>query len=114
MARELTTLMLPVGARAELEVRLADGAENASVDAIVLASDGQGNVVQQPLMLLAITRDESLDVDSPRAGHTSDEKYRPIAPDLWPTHRIELAGELRTIFSGVDPRRSCRQRDRLA
>ena len=95
MTREITTLMLPVGARAELEVRLVEGQDSASVDAIVLASDGQGNVVQQPLTLLAVTGDASLDVEAPRAGHTADERFQPIAPDLWPTHRIELAGENR-------------------
>lgn len=95
MTREIGTLMLPVGARAELEVRLADVEQRASVDAIVLASDAQGNIVQQPLTLIDIRSDDTGVAASPRAGHTADEKYQPVAPDLWPTHRIELAGENR-------------------
>lgn len=95
MTRQIDSLILPTGARAELEVRWAEGAEVASLDAMVLTQDAAGNISEQPIALLEVSHDASLAVDAPRAGHLAEPEFRGVGADLWPTHRIELSGENR-------------------
>lgn len=95
LTREIESLTLPTGARAELEVRLANGADAASLDAIVLARDAAGNIIEQPIPVIEVSKDDSLAVETSRTGHTADLEFRGVAAELWPTHRIELSGENR-------------------
>lgn len=95
LTREIDELVLPVGARAELEVRLEDGATSGALESVVLVQTPSGAVVEQGIPLVNVTVDESLAPAEPRAGYTADPAFQPIAPDLWPTHRILLSGENR-------------------
>ena len=76
--RSIDELTLPVGARAELEVRLADGADRGRMDQIVLALDAGGNVVEQAVEQIDVRLDDDQEV-SAATGHTADPT-EPLAP----------------------------------
>jgi FtsP/CotA-like multicopper oxidase with cupredoxin domain len=91
MVRTIDSLRLPVGARAELEVRLADGESRGTLDALVLVQDVSGNVVEQPFEMIEVNHSTDLDTDSPRAGHHADFKYDRVDEALPTTHEIKLS-----------------------
>jgi FtsP/CotA-like multicopper oxidase with cupredoxin domain len=90
MTRGITRLKLPVGARAELEVRMPAGSTAGSLDAMVLAQTASGNIVEQPYPVIDVVYDADLDVDEPKAGHTWDAPFDAISTDVEVTHEIRL------------------------
>ena len=72
--RDATQLFLPVGARAELEVRLAEGEEQGQMEMIVLALDAANNVIEVPIEMVPVRLDDDAEPSS-KAGHTADPSY---------------------------------------
>jgi FtsP/CotA-like multicopper oxidase with cupredoxin domain len=83
-------VILPVGARAELEVRLADGATEAHMVSAVLALDGNNQVIELELPLVRVDLDESLPA-STRRGHRADPAFTYL-DDGPVTHSIAISG----------------------
>jgi len=71
--RSVEEIILPVGARAELEVRLADPEEDGQLDQVVLALNSAGNVYETSVKLVPVRLDDDL-LDSPSThqGHTGN------------------------------------------
>ena len=72
--RDATQLFLPVGARAELEVRLAEGEDAGQMEMIVLALDAQNNVVEVEVEMVPVRLDDDAEPSS-KEGHTADPAY---------------------------------------
>lgn len=90
--RVVESVYVPVGARVELEVRLAEGSEGGTVDALVPMLNEAGEVVNAPLTFIKARADDRLAVDTPRAGHTADPEFDAIGSVDVPTDVIELSG----------------------
>ena len=73
-SRDIDELFLPVGARAELEVRLADGEDSGQMENVVLAVNPAGNVIQVEIEMVPVRLDEDAEPSS-KAGHTADPSY---------------------------------------
>lgn len=70
--RSIDALELPVGARAELEVRLADGETEGEMNFVVLVSDGNGGVDEQAMQAVRV-RPPGFDLEPIGAsGYTAD------------------------------------------
>ncbi len=81
---------LPVGARAELEVRLAEGSTSASLSSVVLALDDNDDVVEIEVPLAEVELDATLETSS-RAGHTANPTLA-LLDDGPATHTLTLSG----------------------
>ena len=88
--KPVTQVEIPVGARAELEVRLADGATTARVDNIMLALDENNNVVEDPRLAVKVEIDATLAVAEPLEGHTADPQYQHLTDDGAVEKTIEI------------------------
>ena len=86
-------LEIPVGARYDLEVRLADDATEGRMDNIVLALDENDDVVEVPVAQAQVVHDDSLDVDYEKRGHFDDPAFAEIDPDTEPTKSLVLSGQ---------------------
>jgi len=76
--RSVDEIVLPVGARAELEVRLADPAQDGEMDLVVLALNSLGNVIEEEIKLVPVRFDADAEA-STHAGHTANPQ--PVLPD---------------------------------
>jgi FtsP/CotA-like multicopper oxidase with cupredoxin domain len=92
LTRVVDRVVLPVGARAELEVRLAPGATEASLESVVLALDENDEVIELPIEIVHVAHDAALDKDEALGGHVANPSFDFISPELPLTHRIELTG----------------------
>ena len=70
--RTITSLELPVGARAELEVRLRDGEERGDMNFVVLVSDGNGGVMEDEMQAVRVRPPEGELIPIGAAGHTAN------------------------------------------
>ena len=96
--RSIEDLALPVGARAELEVRLADGEERGRMDQIVLALNGAGDVVEVEVEQIDVRLDDDLP-PSVASGHTADpdEPLASADPDAPIDHPLRF-----NVAQGID------------
>jgi FtsP/CotA-like multicopper oxidase with cupredoxin domain len=87
--RSVEQIVLPVGARADLEVRLADPDEDGEMALVVLALNSVGNVYEDEIKLVPVRFDEDAEA-STHAGYTADPE--PVLPDA--THGDEEQHEI--------------------
>lgn len=83
-------LVLPIGGRAELEVRLAPGSTSGTLTSIVLAVDDNNEVIEIDVPLATAALDEAL-APSTRPGHTANPALT-LLDDGAPTHTLTLSG----------------------
>ena len=88
--KDIQELELPVGARAELEVRIADGVDVASLVSVVLALDENDDVIEIELPLAEVTRDADAPAGA-RPGHKKSPSFTYL-DDGTPTHTLRLGG----------------------
>ncbi|MCO4770057.1 MAG: multicopper oxidase family protein [Deltaproteobacteria bacterium] len=74
--RTIDELELPVGARAELEVRLADGETQGEMNFVVLVSDGNGGVTDDAIQGVRVRPPGGELTPIGAAGHTADPTMR--------------------------------------
>jgi FtsP/CotA-like multicopper oxidase with cupredoxin domain len=72
--RIVEEILLPVGARAELEVRLAPGSTGGTLNSMIPTVNAANQVVLSAFPMVEVAVDDSVSVDSPKAGHTADVK----------------------------------------
>jgi len=70
--RMVSEVELPVGARAELEVRLADGEDQGEMNFVVLVSDGNGGVAEEDIQAVRVRPPGSELTPIGAAGHTAN------------------------------------------
>jgi len=92
--RGIEDLVLPVGARAELEVRLADGETRGDMTLVVLVSDGNGGAMEDELQAVRVRAPEGELVAGGFAGYTADPSV--VVPDATaddaPDHEVAFSG----------------------
>jgi FtsP/CotA-like multicopper oxidase with cupredoxin domain len=91
LCADVSEVVVPVGGRAELEVRLAEGQTSGTLQQIVLVLDANDNVVEQPIDAASFVADTTL---APRTeqGHLADPTYI-FLPDSAPTHTLTISGQ---------------------
>lgn len=85
--RTIDELVLPVGARAELEVRLED--QEGTLEQVVLALDANNNVIEVPIERALVGLDAGADA-STATGHTADPSMALPDVDDAETHLLEV------------------------
>ncbi len=92
--RGIESLLLPVGARAELEVRLAPGEERGDMTQVVLVSDGNGGAMEDELQAVRVRPPEREMEPAGLAGYTADPTV--TVPDATmddePDHEVAFSG----------------------
>lgn len=92
--RGIESLVLPVGARAELEVRLAEGEERGDMTTVVLVSDGNGGAVEEDLQTVRVRPPEGELVPGGLPGYTANPTV--VVPDATaedePDHEVAFSG----------------------
>lgn len=91
MVRTIDVLRLPVGARAELEVRLADGVDSATLDTLVLVQSLGGGIEERPFPMILVDHDEGQDTTDRKAGHAADFDYDRVDETTPTTHEVVLS-----------------------
>jgi len=92
--RTISSLELPVGARAELEVRLPDGQTQGEMNFVVMVSDGNGGVDEASIQAVRVRPPEDDLTPIGAAGHTGN----PVMPvpdrtmDDPVDHTVEFSG----------------------
>jgi FtsP/CotA-like multicopper oxidase with cupredoxin domain len=89
--RSVDEILLPVGARAELEVRLADGEDEGGLEWIILVRNNAGDIVEDATELVPVGLDADRHASS-ATGHTADpsEPLEPMADDLPIDHPLRF------------------------
>ncbi len=90
-ARVIDSLVLPVGARAELLVRLPTGVDAGAMSAVVLVGTSGGGSAYQPMPLVEVAHDAAADATSPRKGHFVDPVFVPIDTAGATAHEVVLS-----------------------
>ncbi|HCP44808.1 MAG TPA: hypothetical protein DIU15_02080 [Deltaproteobacteria bacterium] len=96
--RDIETLFLPMGARADLEVRLAEDTTDGELAAIVL-TQGSFGPVETEIELVPVRLDEDAEPSS-AAGHTSDPTYELPSADA--TSDIDHTAHFGVGFNDAD------------
>lgn len=91
--RVIDEITLPVGARTELEVRLAPGSTGGTLDSMVITQSPFGQLQLSPFTMASVRRADGF-IDAPRAGHAVDTKYEKITSRLDVDERFELEAYL--------------------
>lgn len=91
MTREIDELTLPVGARAELEVWLAEDVTSASLDAMVLVQDAAGNLSTEAWPLVPVEVDAETELETLRIGHHASPAFERISDGEAVTDSIALS-----------------------
>lgn len=98
LSHDVREVVLPVGARAELEVRLAETSSEGSLVSAVLALDENNDVIELELPLALVTLDGALPARSDR-GHEADPDFTPLdAGEV--THTLTISG--RNVLGRVE------------
>jgi len=97
-SRDIDDLFLPMGARADLEVRLAEGATEGELSAIVL-TQGSFGPVNTEIELVPVRLDEDAE-PSTATGHTSDPSYE--LPDADANSSIDHTAHFGVGFNDAD------------
>jgi FtsP/CotA-like multicopper oxidase with cupredoxin domain len=88
--RDIDYLQLPIGARAELEVRLAEGEESGSMEQVVLALDADDNVVELGFDRVLAHLDEEAEPSIATGHHANPDTIRPD-PEGADTYLMEIS-----------------------
>ena len=94
--RGIESLVLPVGARAELEVRLADGEERGDLTTLVLVSDGNGGAMEEDIQTVRVRPPEGELVPGGLPGYMADPTV------LVPDRTADDAVDREVAFSGYN------------
>ncbi|MBI1949465.1 MAG: multicopper oxidase family protein [Deltaproteobacteria bacterium] len=90
LIEDTTEVVLPSGARADLEVRLAAGAVEGSLVSAVQALDDNDEVVEIEVPLASVTKDDAL-AASTRAGHQGNP-HLTVLDNGSATHTLTISG----------------------
>ncbi len=96
---------LAVGARAELEVRLAPGVSSAALDSMVITQNPQGQLVLSPFTMVSVAVGDAV-VETARLGHTAELPVEPLTARLDVDEEFELqafniGGQVVTMINDV-------------
>ncbi len=86
-------LELPVGARADLEVRFAPRSTEGKVENIVLGYDENDEIVEFGIEQIHVTRDPAKDAVRRKHGHFADPTYEHVDASTATTKRLTLSGQ---------------------
>lgn len=91
--RFVDEISLPVGARAELEVRMPEGSTRGTLNSMVITQNAVGELQLSPFPMADVQR-ASTPIDAPKAGHVVDLPYEKITARADVDERFELEAYL--------------------